>query len=162
MGNDLDYVPMRTNKRHLLLQRLLTAALFVCLPGCAISLKAPANSSVPSKFATAGLGKRVRIGTVAIMPLSVLEDSRCPANVQCIQAGTVRIAAKLRLQGKSETATLGFMMPYQLGDRWIHLVAACPYPVHPVTIAQADYRFTFAVEPKAIATAYEEKCFSRR
>ncbi len=155
-----DKALMNSNMRHLISQRMLPSILIACLAGCAASPTAPANGTDPSKFVTAGLGKSVRIGTVAITPLSILEDSRCPANVQCIQAGTVRIAAKLQTNGTTETAKLGFMTPYQLGGRWIHLVAVCPYPVHPMKIAKAEYRFTFAVEQKAIGPLWAGTCNS--
>jgi hypothetical protein len=157
---DRDKALMSPNTMHLILQRLLTGTLLVSAVGFAASPMAPGNGTTPTKFVTTGLGKSVRIGTVTITPISVLEDSRCPANVQCIQAGTVRIAARLRMNGKSETATLGFLMPHQLRDRWIHLVAACPNPMHPVTIAPVDYRFTFVLEPNAIAPPYKGNCNS--
>lgn len=46
-------------------------------------------------------GIAVRIGEtgealgIRITPLEMLEDSRCPSDVQCIQAGTVRVRVKL-------------------------------------------------------------------
>lgn len=44
---------------------------------------------------TARMGQEVSALGVHVTPLKILEDSRCPIDVTCIQAGTVRLQAKL-------------------------------------------------------------------
>ena len=104
---------------------------------------------------------RVRSGDVAITPLAVVEDSRCPANVQCIQAGTVRIAARVQSSGARRNATIGLTAPYQLEGEWVHLVAVCPYPRYPVAHGPTAYRFTFLVNQGPKAPDYARPCQPR-
>ena len=40
---------------------------------------------------TAGLGQAAEVNGLRLRPLEVLEDSRCPARVQCVWAGQVRL-----------------------------------------------------------------------
>ena len=49
---------------------------------------------------TARLGQEVRIGDIAIRPLQVLEDSRCPTDVDCVWAGRIRV--KVAVSGVGE------------------------------------------------------------
>lgn len=51
--------------------------------------------SVDDGVARARIGEAVMRDGVRIMPLGVVEDSRCPQGVACIQAGTVRITAEV-------------------------------------------------------------------
>ena len=39
---------------------------------------------------TAALGGTAAVGEITVRPVELLEDSRCPAQVQCIWAGQVR------------------------------------------------------------------------
>lgn len=48
-----------------------------------------------SGIVSTGLGKEVSLLGLKITPVEVLEDSRCPVDVVCIQAGTVRVATTL-------------------------------------------------------------------
>ena len=48
---------------------------------------------------------------VEVVPLAVLEDSRCPIDVVCIQAGTVRVQARIRGELGQSTATLELNQP---------------------------------------------------
>lgn len=41
----------------------------------------------------ARIGQTVVRSGISVMPIAIVEDSRCPAKVACIQAGTVRILA---------------------------------------------------------------------
>jgi hypothetical protein len=91
----------------------------------------------------------VRAGPFVVTPVSIAEDSRCPASVQCIQAGTVRLLARIRREGRGSEVVVGLRKPAALGAAWLHLVQACPYPAHPGQIPARDYRFTFAIDDSA-------------
>ncbi len=122
--------------------RLLNLALFAAMAGCA----GGAGTAPPSPHGpvTVGLGERARIGAVALTPLRIEEDSRCPASVQCIQAGTVRVAVRLDdARGRSSAVlTLNRSFRSRAGD-WIVLSDVRPYPQRPGAIARSSYRFTF-------------------
>lgn len=90
--------------------------------------------------ATVALGETARFGSLAVTPLRVDEDSRCPASVQCVHAGTVRITARTAGGGRELALALG--TPVRLDGAWLTLAAACPQPRIPGRIAPAAYRFT--------------------
>jgi hypothetical protein len=58
---------------------------------------APVGTSTAStrEIVELGLNKSATLLDVKITPLEVLEDSRCPIDVQCIQAGRVRVRVEL-------------------------------------------------------------------
>jgi hypothetical protein len=69
------------------------------LPGC-VTIR-----SVDDGVARARIGETVKVGGGSITPLAVVEDSRCPAKVQCIQAGRLRLS--VRIDGQPAELTLG-------------------------------------------------------
>ena len=95
--------------------------------------------TVDDGVARARIGETVRAGPVAVMPTSVLEDSRCPAGVQCVWAGRVRIAALL--DGTRTELTLG--QPLPAGGGTLKLVEAYPAPRKGTTYYPDEYRFGF-------------------
>jgi hypothetical protein len=76
--------------------------------------------------------------------VQVIEDSRCPANVQCVWAGRVRVLAEIELRGGSEelrtTLTLG--EPMHVADGALTLIAVKP-DKKTGAINPRSYRFTF-------------------
>ena len=117
------------------------------LPMIAISVAACAT--VPASAGpTAGLGQVARVDGVTIRPLRVVEDSRCPREVQCVWAGRLVILAEVGYRGGSEsfrgTMTLGQALV--LGRESVTLVSATPGKTAGSTIDPRAYRFSFAVE----------------
>jgi hypothetical protein len=94
---------------------------------------------------SARLGQTVQVGGLRIRPLSIQEDSRCPADAACIQGGTLRLAAWLQSGSESEHRVLALDQPFRFAGRHIELVAGCPYPLASQPVAPADRRFVFAV-----------------
>jgi hypothetical protein len=121
------------------MRRLLAlAAATMALPGCATAER----GDVP-------LGTAIRAGPLRIVPQRIEEDSRCPASVRCIQAGTVRLLVRVTGGRASETAILTLGAPARVAGHWLTLTQACPYPAAPGGIPPARYRFAFAVSPTA-------------
>lgn len=94
---------------------------------------------------TAALNERILKNTVHITPLSVVGDSRCPTDVQCIQAGTVRISVKLEGDGETRTETMTLGSPVSFGSKHVTLMSLVPAKNSKTTINARDYRFTFSV-----------------
>jgi hypothetical protein len=94
---------------------------------------------------TARLGQGVSALNMTVTPLAVVEDSRCPTGVQCIQAGTVRVRVRLSsaLGASEQVVALGGTMTTEAES--VKLVSVTPYPSSGSQIASADYRFTFEV-----------------
>ena len=78
---------------------------------------------VPGTVA-ARLGQEVRIGDVHVRPVAVLEDSRCPIDVDCVWAGRIRVRVAVRGAGEP-VMELDRPVPVPGGERLI-LVAVAP------------------------------------
>ena len=125
--------------------------LFLALTACAT---APPPAPLPGPLAA--IGQSAVVGGLVIRPLAVLEDSRCPASVQCVWAGQVRIRAAIAPQrlalpvGPDAAAvireidmTLG--VPVVEFGRTVELSAVAPPVAVPGRIDHGAYRFTFTV-----------------
>ena len=86
---------------------------------------------------------------VKITPEAIVEDSRCPLDVQCIQAGTVRVQALVTQHGTTTTQVFTLNTPIDVDGTTIELIAADPAKYSTVTTSPADYRFTFRIQPTA-------------
>ena len=95
----------------------------LALAGCAVPPAAGGNRAPAA--AEARLGQSARLGNVAVRPLAVIEDSRCPRNVTCVWAGRLRLRAAI--SGVAGEVELTLSEPYPLpGGGTITLVAASP------------------------------------
>ena len=119
-----------------ILRLALGAAICAALSGC-ITFR-----TVDDGIARARIGETVQSGKVAIRPTRVLEDSRCPAGVQCVWAGRVRIAAEL--DGAPAELTLGAPQATPGGAR-VTLVEVYPAARKDTTYFPEEYRFGFRV-----------------
>lgn len=110
----------------------------------------PAPLATSTSSVSARIDERVQIGAFSITPRQVLEDSRCPANVQCIQAGTVRLRVEVGLASASTTKTVDVTLdtPAALdtGSTSIKLSEVAPVAVAGTNIATSTYQFTFIIQ----------------
>ena len=132
------------------------------LAGCAPSAGAPI-SALPLREGLAsavGFGQRAEFGGgVAATPLRIVEDSRCPIGVQCVQAGTLRVAVRIEEVGAARQTVLTLEQPVGLaGGAFLTIAAACPYPRHPGAIRPESYRFHFALGASAPAPPLDFVC----
>ena len=103
----------------------------------------PPDRPVAAGLVYARLGQVVTVGGPRVTPLAVLEDSRCPAGVQCVWAGRVRLSVRI---GVAQGATVREMvagMPLAVADGSLTLVDVLPEPRHDKPPAPEDYRFGF-------------------
>ena len=92
---------------------------------------------------TAPLNEVATLDGITVRPLAVIEDSRCPASVQCVWAGRVRISAEISGVGTREL-TLGESTT--VGGGTLVLVDVRPSKRTPDAIPPRDYEFTFRFE----------------
>ena len=92
---------------------------------------------------TAPLNEVANLDGLTVRPLAVLEDSRCPASVQCVWAGRVRISAEVSGAGTREL-TLG--EPAAVSGGTLTLVDVRPGKRTTEAIPQGDYQFTFTFQ----------------
>jgi len=108
--------------------KALALLLLLALAGC-VTIR-----TVDDGIARARIGETVLRDGHRIMPLAVLEDSRCPQGVACIQAGTVRIAAEI--DGNRTELSLNQPGP-------VTLVEVYPTRRKDTTYYPDEYRFGF-------------------
>ena len=104
----------------------------------------PASSGLNASLETR-LGFSVSALGVTILPLQIIEDSRCPVDVTCIQAGTVRVQAQvLNNAGESDIIfRLGY--PVTAEAEQIELVNVLPEPHSSRPITADEYRLWFKI-----------------
>jgi len=109
------------------------------------SLALAACATIPPANAgpTAGIGQLAFTNGIRVRPLQVLEDSRCPANVQCVWAG--RLVVRSDVMGGSWHRTLDLELGkgQQVADGTLTLVDARPPKQAGAEIDPRAYRFTF-------------------
>lgn len=116
----------------------LAALMALSLAGCA------AGGPVASR----AIEGPVRLGEIAavdgprVRPDRVIEDSRCPADVQCIQAGRLVVRATVLGGGWSKEMDLTLGTPVPVADGMLTLTDATPAPISGESAASA-VRFTF-------------------
>ena len=93
----------------------------------------------------AGIGESADLGAgLIVRPLEVIEDSRCPNNVQCVWAGRLRLRADL--SGSEVELTLGEPRLTPQGSLVLALVSPGPWSRWPTGELgpKPAYRFGFA------------------
>ena len=122
--------------------KAVLALIALALAGCATMPPATAGP-------VAGLGQEAVLGGLRIRPIAIVEDSRCPVNVQCVWAGRLVILAEIDFHGGSEGfrghLTLG--QPLSWRAETVTLVAAEPQKQAGAQILGDAYRFTFQRAP---------------
>lgn len=96
-----------------------------------------------------GPSQAVTIQGVTITPLEVLEDSRCPEDVQCVWAGTLKLLANIRKSSDAFNQVLELGQSVSLGSEEITLISASPDPKAGENIPFEKYRFEFEVEKES-------------
>jgi len=91
------------------------------------------------------IGQKITVNGVGITPLSLVSDSRCPSDVECIWAGTVTIKAKLEKGGNTQEVVLDLGKPVTFANQEVTLSSVSPEIKQTVGIKITDYIFTFFV-----------------
>ena len=162
--------------RHLFVVLLLLLALAGCKP---ISLPpgtvppgtlppptphAPVEIALDEPFSLAyGAGAVLQEDGLLLVFTAVAEDSRCPSDVTCVQAGSVAVDVRVELSGEQpQTVRLGGQTDGQgamtgpgldetvsptveVGDYTLELLAVTPYPTQAAPPAPEDYVITLVL-----------------
>lgn len=87
-----------------------------------------------------GLGENIRVGGLVVRPLAVIEDSRCPEEVDCAWAG--QLVLRIAVSGMTGEQRLSTIRPLALrGGGQLALESVQP-PRRQNQVIRA-YRFTF-------------------
>lgn len=97
---------------------------------------------------SAGIEQSASALGVTVTPREVLEDSRCPVDVTCIQAGTVRLRATLEsgLGSAEQEFTLGEPVTTEVEE--VTLVQVDPAPLSTESVGPQDYVFYFEIKKR--------------
>ncbi len=117
---------------------------FALIPLAALALTGCVTLGPDSDgMSRARFGETAKIDDVRISPLKLLEDSRCPKDVQCVWAGQVRITAVVTWQARVQQVELTQGKPVPVANGTLILVEVTPEKRSNVTISPRDYRFGF-------------------
>lgn len=119
------------------------------------------NHLLPYGEVSLKLGARADFKAISIRPLSLVEDSRCPIDVQCIQAGTVRVSIQIISVTGTQTEIVKFGEVFLHEGMSITLAGVEPNKNTKVTTRNSDYVFVFTVAPQEIVKApiSKGKCY---
>lgn len=90
------------------------------------------------------LGQTVILSELKVTPIKVVQDSRCPIGVQCIQAGTLIVKTKFEIldnsSGQSEAKELDIELgkPFDIYGKWAELKDA--------SSKEKGYTFSFIIK----------------
>ncbi len=108
------------------------------LPGCVTTQAVKSNGTDMALGETAYLdGPRIKL-------VKILEDSRCPINARCIQAGTVKIRLLWLRPGGNQSIDIALGDAKPMADGKISFASITPGRLAGgPEIKPGDYRFTF-------------------
>jgi hypothetical protein len=125
--------------------------------GCSSPASTALSPSVGTSFVTA-FHQSHQVAGQTIRPTKLLEDSRCPLNVNCVQAGTVRLQVTIAERGHRRKAEVALGVPLALAGTWLHLAAVCPHPSTDRRLSLSEYRFYFLPSYRETAPLAEVSC----
>jgi hypothetical protein len=111
--------------------------LIALLTGCG-----PADQPTSQDNGTAFDQKSVMNG-LTVIPIELLEDSRCPANADCAWPGQVRISAKWMREQDNGTVELTSGYPTTVSNGNLTLIKVSPVRATTEKIERGSYRFEF-------------------
>jgi hypothetical protein len=130
---------------HRIPSALLAMASAMTLSGCASGVVAPADpNEVTLAVGTRGTANGINVGLVAID-----EDSRCPEDVVCVWAGSVKARASLRIGAADTPVTLNSgLEPFSadVGTYRVRIVEVLPHRKTGSAIPSDAYRVTLRVD----------------
>ncbi len=99
----------------------------------------------PAAGPTAGLGQYAVVDGLRIRPIRVIEDSRCPVNVQCVWAGRLVVETEIGGGAALQILELELGKPegVAVAGGTVTLVAAEPAKSAGTEIPSGAYRVTF-------------------
>jgi hypothetical protein len=128
--------------RPIAIYLLLPASLMACAPAPHHAPKPPPVADRNDTLEWGTLGKTIGVGGPKVTPLTLLEDSRCPAGVRCVWAGRVRLSVRVDLGRGSMIKELTLGEPIWVADGTLELADVQPGKSSEGP-AKSEYRFGF-------------------
>ena len=155
-------------------QTLLACAVFAALlsAGCAVGPSGLPSGGVSLPFGdktpppppvrvgedATTIGEAAMFAGISLTPIAITEDSRCPADVQCIQAGTARVSTQIITGGVSSIRVFTLGGPIVVGERTATLTGVCPAPRVQHTVLPREPVVIYAVSEAGAPTPPAAVC----
>lgn len=125
--------------------KLVPAVAFaLSLSACAVVPDAPITPIQPYPAGSAvALKQPVAVADIAVTPMEVVEDSRCPINARCVWAGRLVVKTRIDGAGWRDTADIALGETYGTHGRVIALVSGEPGKTTQDEIDPSRYRFVY-------------------
>lgn len=137
---------MRKNRANLSVLPLLALLLAALLSACA---PATASQALPATVEV-NYGEETVVNNLTLRFNTVIEDSRCPADAICIQAGQARISVSMTVNGQRELLELTNVpdggQPVEFQGYRISLQDLQPYPLASQPTNPEAYQATILIE----------------
>lgn len=128
---------------------LFTSLLLTLVFGNFASANAQEENTAQKFSVRVGNQKKASVSQITVKFVSLIEDSRCPTDAQCIQAGNARIKVQV---SKAGNAPITFEANTNLGEKGniyegyaIYLTSLTPIPKSNVRLNRNAYTATFSV-----------------
>ncbi len=123
---------------------VFAALVAVISTACTSSPSSPDNTEV-----TLAPGQSTSVGALTVKFIGVTIDTRCPANVMCIQMGDAYIALEASVASTRRAFELQVLNPMnretEIRGYTVGVETLAPYPFAPEPIDPANYRVTLRV-----------------
>ncbi len=131
---------------------------FALCPGVSTETPLPTVISTNTDI-TLGLGQTGSVGGIIVKFNSLVQDSRCPVDVYCIQAGTVKISADLVNGTYRETKILSLSdSPYSFLGYQVSITSVNPVRQSGKEILVNQYKVTFHVVSGPKVSTEGQRC----
>ena len=117
---------------------LLASSAPVAAQSTAIATTSGGSQSRSSVTVSAAFGQPVRINQMVLRPVAIVQDSRCPANVNCVWAG--QLIVEFATAGR-DRLRLEMGKPLAMAGGRLTLLGASPEPIAGKPISPGSYRF---------------------
>ena len=125
-------------------------ALFVAAIAVSACATTPLAGSSVRDDGLARIDQSTRVGALAVTPLAVVEDSRCPINARCVWAGRLVLKTRVAGTGWHETVNLTLGQPYTTPGWVIALVSAEPGKMAGSPPSLPASLFSFKAQPTRV------------
>ena len=112
----------------------------------------PNLPEAPQESSTAKINQRILQKGLYFTPIELTEDSRCPTDVTCVWAGTVKLRTKIEDGTTSTTTMLTLETPVVIFGKSVTLTKVEPAKDSTQPTGVGDYKFTFDVSHRDSTT----------
>lgn len=113
----------------------------------------PQVTVLPYGNVTLKVGETARFKGLSVKAISIEEDSRCPTDVQCVWAGTVRVKIQVVSGMGTSTSVVTLNQPFTTEVERITLTSVMPNTHSQTQISAGDYRLVFNVVLRPVPSA---------